>query len=564
MDLDTSLIHDYEEKVVNHPEGFVNGNEEFKNTLKSLLKMLFDVGKALEVESFGDLPELYTDGFDAEGVWEQVRLRMEPLLDHYKRELSDLEKIDVSEEVTKEGGDEEKSEGEEEMSEEGIQEEEDVMQEGDDMQEEDDDTMHSAHSSSEEETMIASEDSEKEEKSTEEKPMDDKQLWEEMQKFGDYEEEEMAKEEAGEASDAEFDIMQPIASQESEKESDMSNNEDEDEDEDEEDNDNDNDKEDEDEDNDEDRRKLKRQISELEDSLLQPRSWELMGEATADRRGENELLEVDLDVDRVGATAPVSTVESTLSLEDMIKKRILDQAFDDPVRKAAPREKEKKPLEEVSTEKSAKGLGEIYEDEYMLQVHNYDKKKEELDGKKKELQLLFTKLCVALDRLSNAHFTPAAAVKTLAVVSTAPALAMEEALPISVSKETQQTPEETYASETKVLKGDSEKTQEERQRERRAKKERKHAKKVQEENDLRERAAYDEGARRILENRKVKESLEAKNVVKGKESSKSDDFKSTAFFKKLQEETTAAVDEIKGKVIEKKKKVGGASASYKL
>ena len=57
---------------------------------------------------------------------------------------------------------------------------------------------------------IASEDSEKEEKSTEEKPMDDKQLWEEMQKFGDYEEEEMAKEEAGEASDAEFDIMQPI------------------------------------------------------------------------------------------------------------------------------------------------------------------------------------------------------------------------------------------------------------------------------------------------------------------------------------------------------------------
>lgn len=117
-----------------------------------------------------------------------------------------------------------------------------------------------------------------------------------------------------------------------------------------------------------------------------------MGEATASKRGENELLEVDLDVDRIGATAPVSTVESTLSLEDLIKvfllpfyhvqKRILDQAFDDPVRKAAPREKEKKPLEEVSTEKSTKGLGEIYEDEYMLQVHNYDKQKQELDTKK--------------------------------------------------------------------------------------------------------------------------------------------------------------------------------------
>lgn len=44
-----------------------------------------------------------------------------------------------------------------------------------------------------------------------------------------------------------------------------------------------------------------------------------MGEATASKRGENEILEVDLDVDRIGATAPVSTVESTLSLEELIK-----------------------------------------------------------------------------------------------------------------------------------------------------------------------------------------------------------------------------------------------------
>ena len=90
---------------------------------------------------------------------------------------------------------------------------------------------------------------------------------------------------------------------------------------------------------------------------------------------------------------------------------------------------------------------------------------------------MFTRLCVALDRLSNANFTPSAAVKTLSVVSTAPALAMEEALPISVSSETQQTPEEVrvvngdknqvYKGERKVLKGESEKSQDERERERR-------------------------------------------------------------------------------------------------
>lgn len=58
-----------------------------------------------------------------------------------------------------------------------------------------------------------------------------------------------------------------------------------------------------------------------------------------------------------------------------------------------------------------------------------------------------------------------------------------------------------------MLKGEGEKDKEERERERRAKKEKRHAKKVREENELIERAAYDEKAKRILENRKVKESL---------------------------------------------------------
>lgn len=55
---------------------------------------------------------------------------------------------------------------------------------------------------------------------------------------------------------------------------------------------------------------------------------------------------------------------------------------------------------------------------------------------------MFTRISVALDRLCNTHFTPSAAVATLSVVSSAPALAMEEALPISVSSETQKAPEE--------------------------------------------------------------------------------------------------------------------------
>ena len=61
-----------------------------------------------------------------------------------------------------------------------------------------------------------------------------------------------------------------------------------------------------------------------------------------------------------------------------------------------------------------------------------------------ELKDMFTRITVALDRLCNTNFTPSAAVATISVVSSAPALAMEEALPISVSNETQKAPEEVY------------------------------------------------------------------------------------------------------------------------
>ena len=115
----------------------------------------------------------------------------------------------------------------------------------------------------------------------------------------------------------------------------------------------------------------------------------------------------------------------------------MDQAFDDPVRKAPPREKVENQVEEVSTEKSEKGLGEIYEAEYMKQMHNVDKSKE-------EIKELFTRLCVSLDRLCNTHFTPSANTSTFSVVSSAPALSMEEALPISVSAEVQKAPEEVW------------------------------------------------------------------------------------------------------------------------
>ena len=34
------------------------------------------LAKRTELKQFGELPELYVDGFDAEGIWEQVKLRV--------------------------------------------------------------------------------------------------------------------------------------------------------------------------------------------------------------------------------------------------------------------------------------------------------------------------------------------------------------------------------------------------------------------------------------------------------------------------------------------------------
>lgn len=49
-----------------------------------------------------------------------------------------------------------------------------------------------------------------------------------------------------------------------------------------------------------------------------------MGEANAKSRPVNSLLEEDLDFEHRGKQVPVVTEETTKSLEEMIKKRILD------------------------------------------------------------------------------------------------------------------------------------------------------------------------------------------------------------------------------------------------
>lgn len=69
---------------------------------------------------------------------------------------------------------------------------------------------------------------------------------------------------------------------------------------------------------------LREQISALEQENIGPKDWTLLGEATSKARPENSLLEENLDFEHTGKVVPLVTEEKVLSLEEMIKKRILD------------------------------------------------------------------------------------------------------------------------------------------------------------------------------------------------------------------------------------------------
>ena len=86
------------DEISRHPEHFIQPSPEIQSQLKTAMKVHFDHAVQLEKESglsFGPLSELYIDGFDAEQIWEELKLRSDPFLEHAEgmyQQLSSLPK----------------------------------------------------------------------------------------------------------------------------------------------------------------------------------------------------------------------------------------------------------------------------------------------------------------------------------------------------------------------------------------------------------------------------------------------------------------------------------------
>jgi len=100
-------------------------------------------------------------------------------------------------------------------------------------------------------------------------------------------------------------------------------------------------------------------------------------------------------------------------LDAVIMQRIKDELFDDPMRMSAREiEEEKKrqqnagkDAETLNYEKSKKGLSELYEDKYKVDVLHYSRNPEE-EKAKDEITLLMKELFHKFEQLTNFNFTP--------------------------------------------------------------------------------------------------------------------------------------------------------------
>ena len=157
-----------------------------------------------------------------------------------------------------------------------------------------------------------------------------------------------------------------------------------------------------------------------EENVSHDRPWALRGEITARQRPKDSLLEEVVEFEQQSRPVPQITEERTEKIEDIIRRRITEAAWDDVQRKT-PRdltlvagEKEKaqrasaKPLlEDVMTSGAKRSLSQVYEDQVDAQVNGATSPVDDATKANQALLTgLFAKICRHIDGLSGNRFVP--------------------------------------------------------------------------------------------------------------------------------------------------------------
>ncbi|KAH9637800.1 hypothetical protein HF086_017578, partial [Spodoptera exigua] len=175
--------------------------------------------------------------------------------------------------------------------------------------------------------------------------------------------------------------------------------------------------------------RLKQQIEKLEQKTLSEAPWQLKGEVDALKRPQNSLLEEVVDFDLTSRPPPVITEQTTVTLEDLIIRRIKDKAWDDVEKKEKPVDDQLSFRKNVVLDhaKSKLSLAQVYEAEYLKQKQaaSGEVEEEKEPEAHTEIRDTMNKLFAKLDALCHYHYTPKAPQAEVKIVSNTPAISME-------------------------------------------------------------------------------------------------------------------------------------------
>jgi U3 small nucleolar RNA-associated protein MPP10 len=167
-------------------------------------------------------------------------------------------------------------------------------------------------------------------------------------------------------------------------------------------------------------------IEESEQKLIKEKEWHMKGEVSSRSRPKGSLLENFLDFDVSVKPPPIQTQDYTEMIEKIIKMRIKDDLFDDPVRKSSININNKKgPETELNFAKSKKGLAEIYEEEYETQ-NKLNPNTKEYTQAQREIDEMCNKIYSIFDKMTNNNFISGNRNIEMKVVTNIPAIQMEE------------------------------------------------------------------------------------------------------------------------------------------